>query len=236
LALGTKALALVLAALTAGAEAAGAPASLIAMRAADPKTFVEVLAHLGVPAGLEIRQADYRRSYTTGQGWHPDDWTREKLARQPSVPLDDVVSAFNRRRGDYRATLMQGVVVIRPTRKPAAYLDSKPAFGRMEGQGLDRVAEKIFAPLDSLLDQPGARVGSRLSAVGAEVDFGDALQIAIDARGLSPLDALNRMAAAAPGHAWIVVTTDDATPRIGRFGFVHRHGATTTMSVGTPSL
>jgi len=71
------------------------PAVALGAAADNPETFVGVLAKLRVPAGLEIRNEDRPVTYSVKFG-----------AKDGSVvPLGDVVDAFNRMHGDYRANI-----------------------------------------------------------------------------------------------------------------------------------
>jgi hypothetical protein len=209
---------------------AQAPASLLAAAAADPTSFAHLLAEAGIPAGLEIREPDMLR-VSTPTSRRCLTVTREELTRETTVPIEQVVMAFNLGHTGYRAAMMEGVLVIRPVPRSAAYLDSNPPFGQLRGRGLMRFAEKVFAPADPRLDQPGGRVSSVSGPVGVEIDRGDDLDLVIDAVGLTALEVLNQIARLAPGHPWLVVTTHDDTPRVERFGFGDRYGTTTTLAV-----
>jgi hypothetical protein len=198
------------------------PASLLAAAGADPTSFVHLLAEAGVPAGLEIRKTDFQRRFGLSKPWDPADWTQEKLARQAKVPIERVVSAFNERHAEYRATLIDMVVVIRPVPQRVTYLDGPAPFGRLRVVGLMTIAERVFASLDPTLDGPGGRPGSSLG----QADRGWNLELSVTGVGLNILEALNEIVRQAPGHQWLVVTTDGDRPRIERFGFLHRNGAT----------
>jgi hypothetical protein len=203
------------------------PVSLLAHANADPKTFVHLLAEAGVPAGLEMRQADFERRFGLARPWDRADWSQEKLARQAKVPIEQVVSAFNEHHADYRATIIDTVVVIRPVPQRVTYLDSPAPFGRLRAVGLMTIAERVFASLDPALDRPGGRPGSSLG----QADRGWNLELSVTGVGLTILEALNEIVRQAPGHQWLVVTTAGDTPRIERLGFVHRNGATSEHAI-----
>ncbi len=206
--------------------ASGVPASLLDAASADPMTFTSRLADARIPAGLEIREGDIQPIRS-----RPN---RPPVAAEPQqqlVSLERVIAAFNKQHSDYVASVEDGVLVIRPLRGRAEYLSTRPFSGEITGTGLMRVAEKIFAPLDRHLDQPGGRPGSRLGQPGIEVDYGDQLQVTLDGlANLTVLDALNRMATQAPGHPWVVVTAGAPTKPV-RYGFVHAGASVTWMAI-----
>jgi hypothetical protein len=196
-----------------------APVSVQQAASADPLSFVLVLAEAGIPAGLELRDADRRQA----SSMRP--MTREQMSAEPTVPLEGVLAAFNQSHPDYRAEVVDGVVVVRPVTGRSGYLDSFAPNRTLSGQGLMRIAEKVFAPLDSRLDQPGGRIGSTLSPIGVTVDRGEGLDLAIEARGRTVLSVLNELAR--HGHPWLVVTSSErkGSP-ITRYGFAHRYRTT----------
>ena len=96
------------------------------------------------------------------------------------IPAAQLVDAFNDHHRQYRAEILDKVVVIRPVTQRAAYLDSGAPIGELRAQGLIRIAAKIFAPLDPTLDAAGGRVGSVLGPVGIEIDRGENIEIERD--------------------------------------------------------
>jgi len=189
----------------------------------NPLRFVQVLAEAGIPAGLELRSADLPISGRR----NVDRTHREYLQAQPVVALSDVVDAFNRSHGDYRAMIDRGVVIVRPAGPRAMYMDTRPLSGRIEAVGLMSFAERVFAPLDRTLGLSGGRAGSRLGPIGVDVDYGDDLSLTVDgAEHLTAVEILNEVARQAPGHPWIVITSGGDEPTVRRFGFAHRYGTT----------
>jgi len=195
-------------------------------RATDPMNFVNVLTEAGIPAGLEIRESDVRRVGLQQR-------RSGNAPPKPVVPVEQLIAVFNRDQREYAAALDNGVVVIRPQSGRSDYFQSKPFSAPIAGVGLMRVSEKVFAPLDPRLDQPGGRPGSFLGQPGVEVDYGDQIRLAVDtANTLTVLNVLIEIAKQAPGHSWVVATA--GTPsRIVRFGFNHGFGKTTWMTVQT---
>ena len=100
-----------------------APESLLAAASADPTTFVSILTHVGIPAGLEIRQSTYDQYANRSRQWDPEQWTAARLAQRGVVPLAQIVTTFNQRHTEYKAAILSGVLVIRPVDRRVAYLD-----------------------------------------------------------------------------------------------------------------
>lgn len=199
----------------------GVPSSLLSAAVTDPMNFASLLTASGVPAGVEIRESDRLR---IRQRRPPPAEAQPRL-----VPIEELTAVFNKGQSEYVAVVQDGVVVIRPRSGRAAYLGTRPFSGVIAGTGLMRVSEKVFAPLDRRLDQPGGRPASRLGQPGVEVDYGDGLHISVNqADKLTVLDVLIQVAKQAPGHAWVVATAGEPTSRIMRLGFIH--GASTTTN------
>lgn len=206
----------------------GISPSLLNAAVTDPMNFASLLTSSGVPAGLEVRESDrlpirQRRPPLTD------------AAQLRSLPVEDLTSAFNKGQAEYVAVVQDGVVVIRPRSGRTDYLSTRPFSGVIAGTGLVRVSEKVFAPLDRRLDQPGGRPASRLGQPGVEVDYGDGLRISVgDAGKLTVLDVLVQIAKQAPGHAWIVVTAGESVGRVTRFGFIHGTSTSTNWMTIQP--
>ena len=202
----------------------GSPASL-SSAAADPVNLVAILSEAGIPAGLEVREADVKqprireRSLASG-GQAPSN-----------VSPAELIAAFNKSNSEYVAVLQDGVVLIRPVNGRSEYLNTRPFSGSIAGTGLMRVSEKIFVPLDRNLDLPGGRAGSHIGQPGVDVDYGDGLRIAVDAADtLTVIDVLIQVAKQAPGHSWVIVTAGQPS-RITRYGVIHGKAATTWMPI-----
>src|SRR5690348_13228580 len=108
-------------------KATDVPAPILDWASADPYSFVALLTEVQVPAGLEIRDADYQ-AYVSNRTrlprWNPYLLNRTHFLDRRAVPASAIVDAFNLRHTDYLAGLDQGVVVIRPSRSRLAYLDT----------------------------------------------------------------------------------------------------------------
>jgi hypothetical protein len=200
------------------------PAALLAETARDPAGFTRVLADLLIPAGLEIRETDVRARLLP----------RTELDLKATVDAADVVVAFNRAHPDYEAALLDGVFVIRPTKRLPDYLDQPARTDQFTCQGLMRGAKKVFAALDPRLVSDG-EIGSILGQPGVEIDHGENTTISVDGRGVTNLAALNQIARQAPGHPWLVVVSQsDRAPRIVSLGFIHRFDTSTEVSLTQP--
>lgn len=225
---------LLVAAALVGSQAASvaAPKALLQWAADDPLTFAQVLAHAGLAAGVELTVADHQRFSTQRRRWNPEQWTAESIGLGETASVDVLVAAFNESHVDHQASADRGVVLIRPVRRRAAYLDSRPLSGRLTAIGLMRMGEKIFHPLDPRLDAPGGRLGSTLSPVGVEIDWGEGREFNVRADGLTVAEVLNDVVRQAPGHAWVVLVSAGSAPHVLRFGFIHNYGVMSYLPVG----
>jgi hypothetical protein len=180
--------------------------------AVPPETFVWYLVKARMPAGLEIHLAD-RVVETIPQAVPPVF---------AAVTTGNLVSAFNTGHSRYKADLEGGVLVVRPRDRRSAYLDALAPPGRIQTRGIMTAARALFAPLSPLLNSPGGWVGS---ALGGIEDTGEDVKLDIDAEGITVVSVLNAIARSAPGHGWLVVTTDQGEPDIMRIGFMHAKGS-----------
>jgi hypothetical protein len=195
------------------------PAALIASAALGTTEFVMVLAHAGVPAGLEIRAADYM----------PNRRPNFEFAREPRVTVTEVVAAFNAAHTDYQAKLIENVVVIRPVRGSASYLDQQSSAGHIEVIGVISAARRIFAPLDPTLDARGGHIGSRIGMDGEQ--SGENAPIRLNGEGRTNEQLLNDVVSQSP-RAWIVITDiHGMTLEVARSGFIHQAGASTFLDI-----
>ena len=184
-----------------------------------PVRFVDALADLSIPAGLELRKQD--RFAGSSETVIPDS---------PARSVEELARLFSAAHSDYSATVVDGTMVVRPAQNRSEYLDGAAPLLSVTVRGLMRVTEKLFAPLNPGLDAEGARAGSVLGPVGVEVDRGENLEIRLDTRGKTVLETLTAIARAT-GHPWFVVTDSATPPHILRAGFVHRYGTTTEATV-----
>ena len=211
------------------AQEGSVPASVIEWASTDPLTLVELLAEAGVPAGLEVPDSERQALLKKRRQWNPAVMNRERLRGEPSRPLADLVNAFNKAQSRFVSAAVDGVFVVRPAGVRSPYLDDRPLTGRIEGEGLMRVAEKVFAPLDASLDKPGGRLSSTPGIPGVDVDRGEGVHIAIEnVEKLTVLQVLNEMTRRS-GHAWMVTISGHEDPRISAFGFIHRYGTSSLL-------
>lgn len=200
-----------------------APESLLRAAGLPPMSFVELLVEAGIPAGLEIRESDLR---ATAAGGEATGWKK-------SVPLQELIEAFNERHVDYTAVLVDGVVMIRPTRMRADYLDQTSRVSSVAQKGLMPIIKSLFVPLDESLGLSGGQVSSRLGPVGVAIDRGDPVQLSMDLAGATVIEWLNRIGTQVPGHAWLVVTSNASNgSQIVSIGWVHRHKTTSQIAIG----
>jgi len=75
------------------------PSAFLLEATRDPIVMLMLLAHAKVPAGLEVHVSDQ------APRTRPDF----QFAREPGVPVEALVTAFNARHGDYRAEMIDGV-------------------------------------------------------------------------------------------------------------------------------
>src|SRR5258707_115742 len=95
------------------ARPAQVPAALLPAAQNSPVEFVMAVADASVPAGLEIRSSEL----------FPRRKPEFDLKSEPTRPVAELVQVFNAYHGDYGATIVDDVLVVRPTGKRSAYLD-----------------------------------------------------------------------------------------------------------------
>ena len=187
------------------------PAGLLAATQQEPLAFAMSLADASVPNGLE----------TSAPVQRPVRKPDFDLGKQATATVDQVVDAFNLHHGDYRASLVDGVVVIRPATNRAAYLDLPSTLEPTVVTGLMSGVRSIFAGLDPRVAAPGGIAGSGLPAD----ERGDFNTVSLDGHGRSIVGVLNQLAKQS-GRGWFVVTTKGAGGlRVRSFGLIHRHGS-----------
>lgn len=187
-------------------------------RRLHPLTVINYCVTNAIPCGLEVMAVDAP----------PEKFAvrSDELSELAPMTVASVVNAFNERHANYQAKMMDGVVVIRPTR-PSVYIDSNPGLGRIDGRGLMWLAGMVFLPLDpSLARRP--TVGSVLSRPGDVADRGGDIEMAVDGSGRTVLNILNDIVKRAPTHAWLVRTSKE---KILSFGFVNGDGTVMERAV-----
>ena len=98
------------------------------------------------------------------------------------------------------------------------------------GAGTARIPQTNSTRGPGRLGPPFA-YGSRLGRIGVEIDFGDALNLTVDTEVMTVRDVLNAIVRQASPRAWIVITTTDSSPTVRQFGFMHRWGSATYITI-----
>jgi hypothetical protein len=194
------------------------PTSLLEAAQRRPADFAAALASASVAAGFELKEPD--DGPPSGETMALGDSDRK-------VPLADVAKAFEARHPAYRASLLRGVLVVRPAEDSLPFLDepstiSPPATVK----GVMAAARRVFLPMDRRLSGPALNSLGRPS---------DALQLTLDGRGgRKVIDTLNQIVTQAPGRAWIVTTRKVGNEvRLVGFGFIEANGTRRTQPVLT---
>jgi hypothetical protein len=190
------------------------PTTLLLASNRSPLELATLLGDAAVPSGFEVKQFDDGRPRT------PPDFTFDRATR---APITDLIQAFNSTHHEYRAELMDGVFVVRPTAGAVRFLDEPaPIQGHVRVVGVMNAARLLLAPLDRSLSSTGALAGS---VIGPPVDRGESTTIELNGdEGRKVIDSFNQIAAQSR-RSWLVLTRQDgATWRIVRFGFIHTQG------------
>lgn len=194
------------------------PSTLLAQAGRSPREFTALLAAASVPSGLEIKEADAAYS---GQA------ASSSADAAPRSPVSQLVSAFNAAHPDYRATLMNGVFVIRPVDGVAPFLDQPSAItSAVTVTGRMAAARRIFAALDPDL------LGVVLNSLGHEGE--DASIVLNGAGGRTVIDTLNQVVMQSPS-AWLVTTRKEGNQsRIVSFGLIRKDGGSAVQPMRLP--
>jgi hypothetical protein len=166
-----------------------------------------------IPAGFEMRESE--------------DVAPKTFAKIPegqtTVPVGDLVAAFNRVNRSYRAEMLDGVFVVRPINGRYEFLDSASPITEPTKQiGVIRSLRIVFSPLDAALLKP-----SLGSVMGKRAVEAFSTPILLDgSKSRRVIDTLNQIAAQAPG-AWQVITRRgaDQSEKIARLAFIYSDGA-----------
>jgi hypothetical protein len=171
------------------------------------------LTKASVPAGFEIRESDDRAPLGPPSG-----------AAEGSARLSDVVKVFETYHREYRAVVMESVLVVRPRKRAAALLDAPSSIVQpTRVTGIMTAARQIFSVRwPSLL-------GPTLNSCGRP---GEDVEIVLDGRGLRVIDTLNEIVMQAPNRAWVVTTRqEDEEAQVLNFGFLDSSGRRRVQSV-----
>jgi hypothetical protein len=182
---------------------------MLSMGSQPPLEIAFLLADASVPCGIELREAD---------DVYPELPSKPALDRSRRVPIEDFVRAFNSARRDYRASLTDATIVIRPTTGILPFLDSPSAIAEpVTVTGTMDALRRVFSPLDSRLLGPTIGTG-----IGSEVAKNLTRPFVLDGSGgRRVIDTLNQIARQVPG-AWQTTTRDvNGTPKMVAFGFIY---------------
>ena len=193
-------------------QGATVPKSLLAAVESPLAEFSRLVAKV-IPAGFELHESD-------------DAWPRsvsEMREGQPTIPVGELIAAFNRANRSYRAEMLDNVFVVRPIDGRSMFLDSpSPISEPIKEVGVIRSLRIVLSPLNADLLKPSAG-----SVMGKRAVEAFSTPIALD--GSKPrrvINTLNQIAAQAPG-AWQVITRRraDKVDEIIRFAFIYSDGA-----------
>ncbi|HET9383874.1 MAG TPA: hypothetical protein VFO67_01920, partial [Gemmatimonadales bacterium] len=197
------------------------PAALASAARGRPVEFAMLLAHASVLVGLEIYGSD-------SEPRTMPEW--QSIRGDEMIPLDIVIEAFNESHRDYKAGLMDGVVVIRPVARRAPFLDQPLMVSDVDVVGVETALRKMFKAIDPSVDPSGGIVGSR--RVTPE-QAGDYVSVRFT-RGKTVLQTLNEIASRT-GLSWEVVTTrsteQEGASLIVFAGILHRRGTTSGIQI-----
>jgi hypothetical protein len=167
-----------------------------------------VLADAGVACGLELGASD---------PWQPPVKPEFGASREPTIAAATFVDAFNTAHSAYRRTVEDGVIVIRPFRNNAAYLDAPSTVGRKTVRGVMQAAREIFGAINPTINPPnGGDIGSLIGQSPEQA--GLMTSIVLDGYGRRTVDLLNDVVKQSP-RGWYVIISDErhdppAPPRL----------------------
>ena|SRR5882672_8473467 len=200
------------------------PALQVAARG-DPFVFAMALADAAVPAGIILSESARRRP--SGTPPHSPD-------RQINVSIEQLALTFNESHDLYRASLMDGVLVVAPAGGLATDLFRSSGIGATNVIGVMNALRRAFSGLDPALRVPGGIIGSSVNTDA--VERGESVPIVFDGTQRRIIDCLNAIARQA-NTTWIVVTSDEQPqPKIVKVGIIHAGGAGSFVDVQTPHL
>jgi hypothetical protein len=199
-------------------------AAATALRAAaegDPYVFAMMLAHASVPSGAVLPES------ITQHPSGPPDFAFE---RDAAISARELAIAFNGRHPQYRAEVIDGVLVICPADGLPSYLKRTSGLPPMDIVGVMDAARRVLAGLDPAFAKPqGGVIGSSIN-LDAE-QRGDSTRIVFDGTERRVIDGLNTIAKQAK-RTWLVITNQDAKGPVHlRVGFMHQGGSSTLVGV-----
>jgi hypothetical protein len=202
------------------ASSQAAPAALRAGAEGDPYVFAMLLAHASVPSGVVLPESATLRPRL------PDF----SFKRNPILPTEELAKAFNARHPQYRATLIDDVLVIGSAGGLPSYLERRSGLQPTAVVGVMMATRKVLAALDTAFaNTKGGTIDSRIT-LDAE-QSGDSIRIVFDGTERRVIDDLNTIAKQA-GRTWLVLTSDDVQEAGHlKVGFLHRGGSSTHLAV-----
>lgn len=205
--------------------AAQVPAGIVAAADQEPLAFVMSLADASIPVGFEVP-----RSHWVLPRRVPDF----NVAREPAVPFPNLVQRFNARHADYKATIMDGVVVVRPVGRAAAYLDQPSTLGPVTVTGVTFAVRMVFSGLDPKWATPPTGGITYSGGAGDRWLTAERMVFSFDGTGRSVLDVLNEIVKQA-NCSWYVLTSDGDAPAVLQFGLMYGRGSLTHTVVEAQS-
>ena len=205
-------------------QSVGAPRHLLAA-AGDPLfDFTLLAANAHVPVGVELHEND------DPQPFRHTASPRDQTVAVETVPLDDVIGAFNRAHRDYQAKLADGVIVIRPSVGRTAFLDQPSHIGSVISlTGVSSALRTIMSPLDSNL--LGRAVGS-VTGRGALADL--TAQLTLDGSpGRTVMSTLNQVAKQRQAGWYLVTRYQTGVWTVVRFGSLDSYFGRTVVTLKT---
>ncbi len=187
--------------------------------------FALLAVHARVPVGLELHDDDDPQPFRLSVK-RPDPGVVEE-----SVPLATVIDAFNSAQREYRAELMDGVMVVRPRTGRAAFLDGASGLEAVVTvTGVTQALRTVFSPLDPGLAGPW--VGS---SYGPLEDLTS--QVTIDGSpGRTVMNTLNQIAGQRQAGWYVVTRGVDRRREIARFGSLQPRLSRSTMAIKPRSV
>jgi hypothetical protein len=192
------------------------PSYVVAAARRAPLELAYALAEESVPTGIEIRESDVavHARVSHGEG-------------DRTVTLSAVAQAFNEHHREYRASVSDGVFVIRLADSIPRFLDEPSTLvNPVVVTGVMDAERAIFAQLDPRLRGPAIGGG-----IGAVAGAGLRARVSLDGRGKSVAQTLNEIVRQVPG-AWQVTTFQVGREwRVAAFGFIYPDRSSSTHTL-----
>jgi hypothetical protein len=159
--------------------------------------FVESLANASVPCGIEIRVEDARGGFYTEM----QRWESVRVPNPSATFLVELANRFNSTHGAYRASVMHGVVVVRPSAGDDladSYLDRPYLGGPITVDSATRAALQVWEPAFAPITGGIGGSGSATPEFRLPVHLGEGT-------GLTAIDLLNQLVLQLPRVGWFVM-------------------------------